>query len=120
MTSGLPVRRGGSQVRRRPVRRSSPRLRHVPRLALAVLAMWALGICHVCASPFFGAHNLELSGARFTSKAEVEPLIGLESSPNLFRFGADRLAQELVTLPAVEKARADVRLPSTIVVALVE
>ena len=120
MTSGLPVRRGGSQVRRRPVRRSSPRLRQVQFLALAVMAMCALGIWNVGASPVFGAHNLELTGARFTSRAEVEALIGLESSPNLFRFGADRLAQELVTLPAVETARVDVRLPSTIVVALVE
>lgn len=120
MTSGLPVRRGGSQVRRRPVRRSSPRLRQVQFLALAVMAMCALGVWNVGASPVFGAHNLELSGARFTSRAEVEALIGLESSPNLFRFGADRLAQELVTLPAVETARVDVRLPSTIVIALVE
>ncbi|HEY5486598.1 MAG TPA: FtsQ-type POTRA domain-containing protein [Candidatus Limnocylindrales bacterium] len=84
------------------------------------MAMFALGVWNVGASPVFGAHNLELSGARFTSRAEVEALIGLDNAPNLFRFAADRLAQQLVTLPAVETAKVDVRLPSTIVVAIVE
>lgn len=120
MTSGLPVRRGGPQVRRRSVRRSSPRLRQVQFVALLVMAMCALGIWNVGATPVFGAHNLELTGARFTSRTEIEALIGLDGSPNLFRFAADRLAQQLVRLPAVETANVDIHLPSTIVVNIVE
>jgi POTRA domain, FtsQ-type len=120
MSTGLPVRRGGPQVRRRPVRRSSPRLRQVQFVALLVMAMCVLGIWNVGATPVFGAHNLELSGARFTSRTEVEALIGLEGSPNLFRFAADRLADKLVRLPAVETANVDIRLPSTIAVSIVE
>ncbi len=120
MSAGIPVRRGGSQVRRRPVRRSSPRLRQVQFLALAVMAIFALGIWNVAATPVFGAHDLVLNGARFTSRAEVEALLGLDSSPNLFRFAADRLAQQLVTLPAVETANVEVQLPSTVVVNIVE
>jgi hypothetical protein len=102
------------------VRRSSPRLRQVQFLALAVMAMFALGVWNVGASPVFGAQNLELNGATFTSRSEVEALIGLENAPNLFRFAADRLARELVTLPAVETANVEIQLPSTIVVDLVE
>ena len=89
-------------------------------MALAVMALFALGILSVGVSPTFGARNLELSGARFTSRTEVEALMGFDGSPNLFRFGADRLAEELVTLPAVESAKVDVRLPSTVVVSIVE
>jgi hypothetical protein len=89
-------------------------------VALLVMAMCALGIWNVGATPVFGAHNLELSGARFTSRTEIEALIGLEGSPNLFRFAADRLAQQLVRLPAVETANVDIHLPSTIVVSIVE
>lgn len=102
------------------MRRSSPRLRQVQFLALAVMAMCALGVWNVGASPVFGAHNLALSGARFTSRAEVEALIGLERSPNLFRFDAEGLAKQLVRLPAVETAKVDIQLPSTVAVTLVE
>src|ERR1035437_10484331 len=77
------------------------------------MAMCALGIWNVGATPVFGAHTLELTGARFTSRTEVEALIGLDGSPNLFRFAADRLAPQLVPLPAVETANVDIHLPST-------
>jgi len=120
MSAGIPVRRGGSQVRRRSVRRSSPRLRQVQFLALAVMAMCVLGIWNVGATPVFGAHELVLNGARFTARAEVETLLGLDGSPNLFRFAAGRLAQQLVTLPAVKTADVEVQLPSTVVVNIVE
>lgn len=82
---------------------------------MCALVIWSIG-----ASPVFGAHDLELNGAHFTSRAEVEALIGLDQSPNLFGFGADKLAEELVRLPAVETAKVDIHLPSTIVVSIVE
>jgi hypothetical protein len=102
------------------VRRSSPRLRQVQFLALATMAVCALAIWTVGAAPVFGARDLQINGARFTSRTEVEALVGLDRSPNLFRFGTDRLAEELVMLPAVQTARVEIRLPSTIVVDIVE
>jgi hypothetical protein len=84
------------------------------------MAICVLGVWNVGATPVFGAHVLVLNGARFTARAEVETLLGLDGSPNLFRFAADRLAQQLVTLPAVETANVEVQLPSTVVVNIVE
>jgi hypothetical protein len=44
----------------------------------------------------------------------------MDGSPNLFRLDTDRIAEELVKLPAVESAKVEVRLPDTVVVTVVE
>ena len=120
MRRDLPVRRPGMQVRRLPTRRSSPRLRSVQLLALAVMLLCAMAALAVSASPAFGARRLEIHGARFTDDLAVRQIVGMEGSPNLFRLDTDRIAEELVKLPAVESAGVEVRLPDTVVVTVVE
>jgi hypothetical protein len=108
------------QVRRLPIRRSSPRLRSVQLFALTVMLLCAMATLAVSASPAFGARRLEVYGAHFTDDLAVRQIVGMEGSPNLFRLDTDRIAEELVKLPAVESARVEVRLPDTVVVTVVE
>ena len=120
MRRDLPGRRPGMQVRRLPIRRSSPRLRSVQLFALTVMLLCAMATLAVSASPAFGARRLEVYGAHFTDDLAVRQIVGMEGSPNLFRLDTDRIAEELVKLPAVESARVEVRLPDTVVVTVVE
>ena len=70
--------------------------------------------------PSFSARTLELHGARFTSEAIVRKILGMDSLPNLFRLETDAAAAKLVRLPAVQSTNVTVRLPSTVIVTLVE
>jgi hypothetical protein len=74
----------------------------------------------VSAAPAFDARILKIHGATFTSEKVIRSIVGMDSSPNLFRIHTDRAAEQLVRLPAVESASVDVVLPSTIVVNIVE
>ena len=120
MRRDLPVRRPGTQVRRRPIQRSSPRLRSVQLYSLAVMFLCVTAALAVSASPAFAARRLEVHGARFTGDLAVRQIVGMDGSPNLFRLHTDRIAEELVKLPAVELANVEVRLPDTVVVTVAE
>jgi cell division protein FtsQ len=117
----LPARRIGSkQVRRQPVRRASPRLRSVQIYGLAFMVLSLIGTVAVCISPAFAAHRLEIYGARFTGEQYIRDLVDLSAGPNLFALQSDRIANQLVLLPAVESVKVEVVLPDTIVVTVQE
>ncbi len=120
MNRVVPSRRSGSHVRRTPVRRTGPRLRSVQVLAGLFMAACAAGFLGVSSAPAFDARTLEIHGATFTSETIIRSIVGVADSPNLFRIHTDRAAEQLVRLPAVESASVHVRLPSTIVVTIVE
>jgi hypothetical protein len=120
MRRDLPIRRPGGQVRRQPIRRASPRLRSTQIYALILMFLCVLAVVTLGNSPVFKARNLEVHGATFTREDTVSHIVGMSYTPNLFRLRTDRVATELVALPAVESARVDVRLPDTVVVTLVE
>ncbi|MGZ6273424.1 MAG: cell division protein FtsQ/DivIB [Candidatus Limnocylindrales bacterium] len=107
-------------MRRTPVRRTGPRLRSVQVLAGLFMAACAAGFLGVSSAPAFDARTLEVHGATFTSETIIRSIVGVADSPNLFRIHTDRAAEQLVRLPAVESASVHVRLPSTIVVTIVE
>ncbi len=120
MNRRMPSRRSGSQVRRASVRRTGPRLRSVQVLAGAVMVACAAGLLGVSSAPAFDARTLEIRGTAFTSESIVRSIVGLADSPNLFRIHTDRAAEQLVRLPAVQSARVELVLPSTVVVTVVE
>jgi hypothetical protein len=74
----------------------------------------------VSLAPGFSARTLEIHGATFTGSAVISSLLGMDEAPNVFRLGTDQAAAQLVRLPAVKSASIQVRLPSTVVVNLVE
>lgn len=116
----LPPRRSLSHVRRQPVRRSSPPLRSVHILSGVLMAACVVAGVAVSLAPAFSARTLEIHGATFTSSAVISSILGMDGAPNVFRLGTDRAAAQLVRLPAVKSATLEVRLPSTVVVHLVE
>ena len=120
MRRDLPLRRPGMQVRRQPLRRSTPRLRATQIYALELMFLCVLTVISLGGSPIFAARHLEVSGAKFTGEQTVNAIVGMDGSPNLFRLRTDRVAEALAGLPAVESARVEIRLPDTVVVTLVE
>ena len=115
-----PSRRQGTHVRRTPIRRESRRLRSLQIAAGLAMALCLIGIVGIGYAPSFAGRVLELHGTRFTSESIVRKIVGMDGTPNLFRLETDRVAAELVRLPAVKSASVQVRLPSTVVVDIVE
>ena len=116
----LPVRRGGLQVRRQPIRRASPRLRSTQIWAAVVMVFCIAGVFALGASKSFGARKLEVHGARFSGDAVVSQIVGIDSAPNLFQVKTDRIASEILALPAVQSVHVEIHLPDTILVNVVE
>ncbi len=116
----LPLRRSGMQVRRQPIRRASPRLRATQIYAVVLMFLCVMTVISLGSSTVFEARHLVVYGARFTGDETVSGIVGMGSSPNLFRLRTDRVANALANLPAVESARVEVSLPDTVVVTVVE
>jgi hypothetical protein len=120
MKRDLPIRRPGPQVRRQPIRRASPRARPPQVYGLALMIIFTFTTLALMATPVMAARRIEVYGARFTGEALVRQIAGIDSAPNLFRLRTDGIAERLAGLPAVVSARVEIRLPDTIVVAVVE
>jgi hypothetical protein len=84
------------------------------------MAACLLGGIAVSVAPSFAARTLEIHGATFTGSSIIRSILGMDGTPNVFRIETDRAAAQLVRLPAVKLATIDIRLPSTVVVDLVE
>lgn len=115
-----PSRRSGSHVRRPPVRHTQPPLRSVQLVAAFLMGACLAGIFAVSVAPSFAARTMEIHGATFTSPSIIRSILGMDGTPNVFRIETDRAAEQLVRLPAVKSASVRVRLPSTVVVTIVE
>ncbi len=117
----LPVRRGGGlQVRRQPIRRASPRLRSTQIWALVAMVLCIAGVAALGTSKNFGAHKLEVHGARFSGEQVIGQIVGLDAAPNLFRLRTDQVATKILALPAVQSVHVEIHLPDTVVVDIVE
>lgn len=115
-----PINRYGSQVQRRPGPRWKPRLVLVQAFGLLVMVGFAAATFGVVTAPGFEVATVQISGARFTGGEIVKTILGLDSSPNVFRIHTDNAAEQLARLPAVEWASVDIQLPSTVIVRLQE
>ena len=113
-------RNSTSHVRRTRVRRSSPRLASAQIMAAIVMAACLVGMVAVSVAPSFAARTLEINGATFTSEKIIRSILGMDGSPNAFQIDAAAAEEQLVLLPAVESATVSVRLPSTVIVTIVE
>jgi POTRA domain, FtsQ-type len=114
------ARRSGQHVRRIPVRRSPQPLRAARIVAASLMAVCLVGILAVSVAPAFTARTLEINGATFTSPSIIRSIVGMDGTPNVFRIETDVAEEQLVRLPAVESATVQVKLPSTVVVDVVE
>ena len=120
MRRDLPIRRPGSQVRRQPIRRASPRARPAQTYGLALMLICTFTTLALMATPVMAVRHIEIRGARFTGEELIREIAGIDSEPNLFGLRTDGIAGRLVGLPAVTAARVEVKLPDTIVVTVVE
>jgi hypothetical protein len=89
-------------------------------VAAIVMAGCLGGIVAISVAPAFEARTLVIHGATFTSPSIIRTILGMDGTPNAFRIQTDRAADQLVRLPAVKSASVEIRLPSTVVVTVVE
>jgi len=80
----------------------------------------AAAIYGVGASPAFDYVRMDVNELRFTDAAAVEATLADARGENLFRLPTGPLVAELETLPTVDDARVDIRLPGTLAVTIEE
>lgn len=109
---------GGHARRTRPIRRASAGLSPVRAGAALVMLVSAGAIYGVGASSVFGFRTLELGGDRYTLADDVRELVGVIGGANLFLVSTDEIEARIAGLPTVAGVDVEVRLPSTLLVAL--
>jgi cell division septal protein FtsQ len=102
------------------VRRASAGLTPTRVGALRALVAALAAIYGATASAAFGARDLVVDGATWTSQATIRATLALDPDQNLFVLRTDELAARLAALPTVRRATVGVGLPNTLRVSLVE
>ncbi len=92
------------------------------RLVVVAFALLILASAVLTAlrSPYFEVERVEVHGTRELATEQVVMLCGLGPRVNIFDVDLARLAERVMADPMVDKAVATRRLPSTIVVEVVE
>jgi hypothetical protein len=89
-------------------------------LGLVIALGFAAATLGVLTAPGFEVARVEISGAKFTGPEVIETILGLDTTPNVFRIQTDRAAQQLARLPAVESASVEIELPDRVLVKIQE
>jgi cell division protein FtsQ len=103
--------------RRRAVARTRRR-RLLTRLSLMVGTAALVWLAFF--SPLLAVREVKLSGAEHTRPADVENAAGLDSSDNLLLVSTSEIVERMKTLPWVESATVDRKLPGTVKVSVTE
>jgi cell division septal protein FtsQ len=119
-SASRPGIRRGSGRRTRPVRRASAGFTPVRAAALLVLLAALAGLYGLTASSAFSAKRTEVTGATWTSQAEILAVLAIPSGQNLFTVNPMALAHRLDGIPAIRTASVTVALPDVIRVAVTE
>jgi len=106
--------------RTRPVRRASAGLSAVRAGAALAMLVSAAAIYGVGASSAFDYTKLQLDGLTFTDQNAVESALAGARGENLFGLSTRPLVAAIESMPTVESARVQVRLPGTIAVTIDE
>ena len=81
----------------------------------AALAVWVAFF-----SPLMAVDEVNLSGAKRTTAADVARVVGLDSSDNLLLLNTDEVANAVKALPWVKSATVDRKLPGTVKLTITE
>ena len=106
--------------RARQVKRASAGLSPVRAGAALAMLVSAAAVYGVGASSAFDYAKVSIDGVRFTDRAVVEATIADARGENLFQLSTGPLEATLETLPTIQTARIDVRLPDTLAVTIEE
>jgi cell division septal protein FtsQ len=106
--------------RTRRIRRASAGLSAVRAGAALAMLVAAAGIYGVGSSSAFDYARLQLDGVHLTDQSVVESTLAGVRGRNLFGLSTRPLVAALETLPTVQHARVDIRLPGTLAVTVEE
>ncbi len=106
--------------RTRTVRRASAGLSPVRAGAALALLVAAAAIYGVANSSAFTTAHVEIDGAVYTVRTDVEVAVERATGMNLFSLATRPLEDRVLTLPTVADASVSVRLPDTISIRIVE
>jgi hypothetical protein len=122
--SGRPIaRRSRAPIetrRPRTVRRASAGLSTARAGAALAMLVSAAAIYGVGASSAFDYTKIQVDGAVYTKAADVEAALASVRNENLFRIATGPLVARIESMPTVEHARIDLRLPGTLAVTIEE
>lgn len=114
------VRPGGGYRRIRPVRRASARMTPVRAGALLVLLLGGAGLYGAATSDAFAVRRTVVTGAGWTSEADLLAAAAIPEGQNLFAFQAAGAEARLEAIPAIRNASVTVALPDEIRISVVE
>jgi POTRA domain, FtsQ-type len=118
---GPTVRLVTTPGRRSPtIRRASASSNRTRAVAALVIIACALALYGLTASSTFAYRRLALTGATYTSEADVGSSIRAEVGRNLFTLSTAGMAERLRSLTTVRDASVEVSLPDTLRVRLEE
>ncbi len=106
--------------RRIAVRRAAGRKRLVVAVVLAFVILLVLGALVVLASPLFGVRDVEVSGAVYTTPAELAQVLDPLDGKPILTLDTEAVVVDLEALPWVRRARVQTEFPSTLHVEISE
>jgi hypothetical protein len=114
------ARRGGATARRRRARR--PRRQVILRWSLIITVLLVLsgGAVWLLTSPVFGVVRVESGRYRYSSQDAVQTALSRVLGRNIWRLSHGDVSAACADLPWVRDIRLQRRLPSTVMVELVE
>jgi cell division septal protein FtsQ len=114
------ARPGGGVRRTKPVRRASAGITPVRAGALLAILAGVAATYGLASSDAFVAHRTTITGASWTSEAQILGALAIGPDANVFTLRTGLLEQSLTTIPAVREATVSVALPDEVRVAVVE
>ncbi len=106
--------------RRIDVRRAAGRRRLIVVVTAVVVVLAALGALVLVASPLFKVDTVEISGATYTTPADLAPIIDEAKKGAILLLDTDGIEARLEQLPWVRAARVEADFPSTLKIELDE
>jgi cell division protein FtsQ len=104
--------------RRRKAVARSKRRRSITRVLVAAGLLFSVWLAFF--SPLLAVREIRLSGATYTTAADVERIVGLDSSDNLLLLSTDEVTEAVLTLPWVKSADVERKLPGTVKLTVTE
>jgi cell division protein FtsQ len=89
-------------------------------MRLAVVALLAAAVWALFWSPLLSVRDVRVLGAKHTSVVRVKEASGLSGDENLLLLSTERVARAVESLPWVESASVDRKLPATVRVRVTE
>ncbi len=96
------------------------RVKKIAGPAIAILIVLAIGLVIFARSDFFLIDSIKVAGNDYYTKAQVKEICGAEKGVNIFSVHKKAMIKLLVNDPYIADAEIEKKLPSTLIIRIVE